>query len=205
MKVSHPVADKIVAMIKKRDGVPVAIADLLGIASRPAINQALARLTKGKTIQRVGRGLYAWPRFSALLNDTVPPSVDALAHAWARKNGLRIIPFGAYAANLLGLSTQVPAKYVYYTNGSTQRVLLGGLEVQFLNRGPKTMEVKGHLVAHVVQALRYLGKSRVTPDVIARLRQIVRAEDRADIKRSLKQATGWMHPVLQRLIQEAAD
>ena len=204
MNVLYPVADKIVAVIKKRDGSPVAIAELTGIASRPAINQALSRLTRKKTIMRVGRGLYAWPRFSALMNDTVPPSVNALAHAWARKNGLRIIPFGAYAANLLGLSTQVPAKYVYYTNGSTQRVRLGGMEVQFLNRGPKTMEVNGQLVAHIIQAMRYMGKSKMTPDVISQLRRVVRADNRAEIKRGLKQAAGWMQPVLQSLIQEKA-
>lgn len=202
MNVAYPIADKIVAIIKKRNGVPVAIADLLGMALRPAINQALARLTRQKTIMRVGRGLYAWPRFSTLMKHNVAPSVDSLAHAWARKNRLRIIPFGAYAANLLGLSTQVPAKYVYYTNGRTQRVRLGGSDVQFLNRGPNTMDVNGQRVPHIVQALRYLGKDRITPNVIIRLRQIVRAEDRADIKRSLKQVAGWMQPVLQRLIKE---
>jgi hypothetical protein len=87
---------------------------------------------------------------------------------------LRIVPFGAFAANLLGLSTQVPAKYVYYTNGRTQRVRLGGAEVRFLNRGPKTMKVKGQLAAHIFHALRYLGKDRVSPDVIARLRRVTR-------------------------------
>ena len=105
MNVSHTVADKIVTIIKRRHGVPVSIAELVGIASRPAINQALVRLTRQKTIMRVGRGLYAWPRFSTLMKGTVAPSVDSLAHAWARKNRLRIIPFGAYAANMLGLST----------------------------------------------------------------------------------------------------
>ena len=153
---------------------------------------------------RVGRGLYAWPRFSTLLKRNVPPSVDALAHAWARRNGLRIVPFGAFAANLLGLSTQVPAHYVYYTNGRTQRVRLGGAEVRFLNRGPKTMEVKGQLAAHIFQALRYLGKDRVTPDVIARLRRVIRPQDRADIKRNLKHATAWMTPALKSVLQQDA-
>ena len=204
MNVSHPVADKIVARIRRSAGEPVAVADLLDLAPRPTVNQSLARLTRQGTIRRVGRGLYAWPRFSALLQDTVPPSVDALAHAWARRNGLRIVPFGAYAANLLRLSTQVPAKYVYYTNGRTQRVRLGGAVVRFLNRGPKTMEVKGQLAAHIVQALRYLGKNRVTPGVIARLRGFARAADRADIGRAAKGAVGWMRPVLRSVIGEDA-
>jgi hypothetical protein len=202
MNVSHPVADKIVARIRRRNGTPVAIADLQDLAARPAINQALTRLTRQGRIQRVGRGLYAWPRFSALLNDTVSPDVDALAHAWARRNGLRIVPFGAHAANLLGLSTQVPAKYAYYTNGRTQQVRLGRAVVKFLNRGPKTMEVNGPLAAHIVQALRHLGKGRVAPRDVARLRRLIRDRDRDDLRRALKSATGWMRPILQDIIKE---
>jgi hypothetical protein len=204
MNVAHPVAEKVVARIQRRAGDPVAIAELLDLAPRPTINQSLARLARQGTIQRVGRGLYAWPRFSALLQESVPPSIDALAHAWARRNRLRIVPFGAYAANLLGLSTQVPAKYVYYTNGRTQRVRLGGAEVQFLNRGPKTMEVKGQLAAHIIQALRYLGKRRVTPAVVARLRQLAGPEDRADLRRASDSAAEWMRPILQGVIREEA-
>jgi len=183
----------------------VSVSDLLDLGSRPAIKQALSRLARHGTIQRVGRGLYAWPRFSPLFQETVPPSVDALAKAWARSNQLRIVPFGAYAANLLGLSTQVPAKYVYYTNGRTQRVRLGGTDVQFLNRGPKTMDIKGEMAAHIFQALRHLGKDGVTPDVVVRLRRIIRPRVQLDIRRSLKLAPAWMKPVLQAICQEEAN
>ena len=202
MNTSHPIADKLLAIIQARKGSPIPVVDLLDLGTRSAVDQALTRLVQQKKIMRVGRGLYAWPQFSTFLKDNVPPSVDALAHAWARQNGLRIIPFGAYAANLLGVSTQVPAKYVYYTNGRTQQIRLGGSEVRFLNRGPKTMEVKGPLAAHIFQALRYLGKNRVSPDVIARLRRLTRPQDRADIKRNLKYATAWMKPILKSVLQE---
>jgi hypothetical protein len=202
MNVLYPVGDKIVAMIRRRNGDPVAIAEVLDLGSRPAVNQALARLARRGTILRVGLGLYAWPRFSVLLNDTVSPSVDALAHAWARRNGLRIVPCGAHAANLLGLSTQVPSKYTYYTNGCSQRVCLGGIEVSFLNRGPRIMEIKGQLAAHIIQALRHLGKDKVTAEDIARLRRLVRPKDRADLKRAMKSAVEWMRPTLQAVINK---
>lgn len=205
MNVSHPIADKLVAFIKARNGTPVSIADVQDIGSRQAIKQALSRLTRNGTVQRVGRGVYAWPRFSTLLQESILPSVDALAKAWARSNQLRVVPFGVYAANLLGLSTQVPAKYVYYTNGRTQKVRLGGVDVQFLNRGPRTMNVKGELTAHIFQALRYLGQDGVTPDIVARLRRLIQPRDRMDIERSLKLAPLWMKPVLQGICLEDAD
>lgn len=200
MNVVHPVADKLIARIQRSNGKPIAIAELLDLAARPAINQSLSRLVRQGVLLRVGRGLYAWPRHSGLMNADVSPTVDALAHAWARRNGLRIVPSGANAANMLGLSTQVPAKYVYYTNGRTQRVRLGGAMVQFLNRGPKTMEIKDGKVACLFQAMKHLGKKRMTSDVLARLHRILRPADRATIRRNLKYATGWMRPVLQELI-----
>lgn len=205
MNVSDPIADKLVARIKARGGTPVSISDLLDVGSRSAIKQALSRLTKDGAIQRVGRGIYAWPQFSTLFQEPVPPSVDALAKAWARSNSLRIVPSGANAANLLGMSTQVPAKYVYYTNGRTQRVRLGGASVQFLNRGPKTMDVKGELTAHVFQALRHLGRNGVTPDVIARARRLIRPRDRVDIQHSMDLAPVWMKPVLTQICREDGD
>lgn len=127
------------------------------------------------------------------------PSPDDLAQAWARQYGLRIIPSGAYAANLLGISTQVPAKIIYYTNGRTQTVKLGAHSVKFLNRGPKTMDVEGRVAPHVFQALRYLGANGMTPNVIARLRRLLKSEDKADLRRNLHRATGWMKPVIESI------
>lgn len=183
----------------------MAISELMDLASRPAINQALARLAKAGTIQRVGRGLYVWPRFSTLFNERMAPSVDALAHAWARRNGVRIVPFGAHAANLLGLSTQVPAKYIYCTNGRTQSVRLGGVHVRFLNRGPKTMDVRGPLAASIFQAFRHLGKNGVSEVEVARLRRLVGPRDRADLRRNLKHAAAWMRPILLRVLEGEGD
>ena len=105
-------------------------------------------------------------------------SPDELVQAWARKNGLRVVPSGAHAANLLGLSTQVPAKIVYYTNGRTRMLRLGPYSVKLLNRGPKTMDVGGRIAPLVFQALRHLGRGGVTPEVINRLRSALSARTR---------------------------
>jgi len=204
MKVAHPTADKLVTRIKARGGKSVSMADLMDLGSRAAVDQALSRLVRKGTIRRVGRGLYAWPQYSTLLNQPASPSPDDLARAWARQYGLRIIPSGAYAANLLGISTQVPAKIIYYTNGRTQTVKLGAYSVKFLNRGPKTMDVTGRLAPHVFQALRYLGANGVTPYVVARLRRLLKPRDKADLKRNLCRATGWMKSVIECIAQPEA-
>ncbi len=119
------------------------------------------------------RGIYELPWVGKLLNEPMVQSPDDLVQAWARKNGLRVVPSGAHAANSLGLSTQVPAKIVYYTNGRTRGLKLGPYSVKLLNRGPKTMDVGGRMAPLVFQALRHLGRGGVTPEVIDRLRLAV--------------------------------
>lgn len=158
MKVAYPIARKLLARLESSAGAVVSVKDLTELGSRAAVDQALSRLVREGRILRVRRGLYAWPRTSALLKRPAVPSPDELAQAWAKKNGLRLVPSGAYAANLLGLTTQVPARITYYTNGRTKTLILGPYSIRLLNRGPKTMDVEGRASALVLQALRYVGK-----------------------------------------------
>jgi len=196
--VTHPIAEKIAARIRARP-VVVPVTDLLELGSRSAVDQALSRVVHAGTVLRVRRGLYQWPRVGKLLNRPIPPSVDELVRAWARQNRLRVIPSGAYAANLLRLSTQVPVKLVYYTNGRTRTVALGPYTVRLLNRGPRTMDVRGRLAPLVVQALRHLGRANVTPAVARRLRSLLAPGDKAELRRSLPRVAAWMRPVLEQV------
>ncbi|MDN5940855.1 MAG: type IV toxin-antitoxin system AbiEi family antitoxin domain-containing protein [Nitrospira sp.] len=202
MKVSHPIARKLLARLESSAGAVVSAKDLLDLGPRTAVDQALSRLVREGRIQRVRRGLYAWPRTSALLKRPAIPAPDELAQAWAKKNGLRLVPSGAYAANLLGLTTQVPAKITYYTNGRTNTLTLGPYSIRLLNRGPKTMDVSGRVSALVLQALRYLGKDGVTPEKIARLRTVLHKRDRAELALALSHAPAWMMPVVQQIIDK---
>ena len=176
--------------------------DFLDLGTRSAVDQALSRLVREGAIRRVRRGLYELPRMGKLLKQPVVPSPDELVRAWARNNGLRVVPSGAYAANLLGLSTQVPAKIVYYTNGRTQTLQLGPYTVRLLNRGPKTMDVSGQVAPLVLQALRSMGRNGVTPEVIGRLRLTLSPQDKAELRRNLRYAVAWMKPVIEDIASE---
>jgi hypothetical protein len=143
--------------------------------------------------------MYEIPRMGRLLKQPVAASPDELVEAWARNNGLRVVPSGAQAANLLGLSTQVPAKIVYYTNGRTQTLKLGPYTVRLLNRGPKTMDVRGRVAPLVIQALRYLGRKGATPEVVQRVRSALSARDKAELRRNRRFAAAWMKPVIEAI------
>jgi hypothetical protein len=205
MNVTHPVAAKIVARLSRRQGEAVPVRDFLDLGTRAAVAQALSRLVRQEKIRRVGRGLYELPRVGKLLNKPVVQSPDELIQAWARKNGLRVIPSGAYAANLLGLTTQVPAKITYYTNGRTRSITLGPYSIKLLNRGPKTMDVKGRTAPLVFQALRHLGQKGVAPKATRYLRSKLSKKEKAELKRNLPYAAAWMKPIIEQIARGEND
>lgn len=202
MNVTHPITEKILRRLKSQKGAPVPTRDLLELGTRAAVDKALSRLVQQGMIRRVRRGLYEIPRMGKLLKQPVAASPDELVRAWARNNNLRVVPSGAYAANLLGFSTQVPAKIVYYTNGRTQKLELGPYTVKLLNRGPNTMDVRGRVAPLIFQALRHIGSKGATPEVISRLRTTLSKKDKAELQRNLRYAVAWMKPVIERIASE---
>ncbi len=204
MKVSNPIAKKVIARFKAKPGGVIGVTDLLDLGTRAAVDQALSRLVKQGKIRRIRRGLYELPAVGQLLGLPAIQSPDRLVRAWAKNNGLRVIPSGAYAANLLGISTQVPAKIVYYTNGRTQTIHLAPYTIKLLNRGPKTMDARGETSPLVLQAFRYLGKDGVTPDIITRLSRLLPPGARSELKGNLHLAPAWMRSILQTIIKGGA-
>src|ERR1700723_1151943 len=162
--------DQIVARIEKLGpGKAFSAKDFLDIASRTTIDVALFSLTKSGKIRRIRRGLYDMPKVNEALGGKLSPDIDEAARAIARRQRWKIVPDGAWAANLLGLSTQVPSKIIYLTDGPTNEVLIGRRTIQFKHARPKALAGPEGKSALVVQALRYLGKDNVGPHEIGTL------------------------------------
>ena len=113
--------------------------DFLDIASRTTIDVALASLTSDGKIRRIRRGLYDMPRVNPALGGKLSPDIDEAAQAIARRQRWKIVPEGAWAANLLGLSTQVPSKIIYLTDGPSKEVEIGRRSIHFKHARPKAM------------------------------------------------------------------
>jgi hypothetical protein len=77
---------------------------------------ALTRLSRKGVIRQLARGLYDYLIDHSALG-RVAASADAVAKALANRDAVRLQPAGAYAANVLGLSDQVPMKIVFLTDG----------------------------------------------------------------------------------------
>src|SRR5690606_37902064 len=95
-------------------------------------------LQKSGIIRRISWGLYEYPRQHRKLG-LLPPDIQQVVKAIARKDQIKVLPSGAMAANLLGLSTQVPAKVVYLTEGLSKRIKVGKQEIVFKKTTPKNL------------------------------------------------------------------
>ncbi len=176
-------------------------ADFLDLGSREAIDIVLHRLTGKGTIRRLARGVYDFPREHPVLG-VLSPSPDTVAQALAGRDRTRLQPSGAYAANALGLSEQVPAKAVFLTDGPSRTVKIGPMAIQLRRTTPRNMAAAGRLSGLLIQALRELGKEHVTPARIRQLKRTLPADKRQDLLQDLKLAPAWMHPIFRELAKE---
>ncbi len=199
MKVASPIDRKMLVRIKAR-GIDWVFspADFIDLGTRHAVDKALSRMAAGGAIRRVARGLYDVPK-QHLIVGTTAPSVDEVAKAVAGKGGARLQPTGAYAANLLGLSDQVPAKVVFLTDGRRKRMRLGKLDIVFRQTSPRIMTTAGTISGLVIQALRYLGQAQVTDDTVRKLGRKLSADDRKRMLNDLASAPAWIADIMRRL------
>ncbi len=175
--------------------------DFLDLGSRQAVDTALSRLAKAGRIRRLARGLYDYPKSHKKIG-LLSPSPEVVIEALTRRDRVRLQPTGAYAANLLGLSDQVPMKVVYLTNGPSRRVRIGNQEIILKTMAPRFMATAGRPSGTVIQALRHLGKNHVTPETISRLKKALTTADRRQILKDRGLAPSWMHRWLQALAAE---
>lgn len=168
------------------------------IGSRAAIDKALQRLVARGDLRRLSRGLYDKPRNDPLLG-TLWPSVGAVVAALTGKDKLRLQPTGAYAANLLGLSDQVPARVEFLTDGTSRTVKAGPMQIVLKRTTPRQMAAAGRTSGLVIQALRSLGADHLTPQRISKLRRTIPADARRSLLDDLTLAPGWLQPTLRAL------
>src|ERR1700722_8074572 len=176
-------------------------ADFLDLGSREAIGIALHRLARKGTIRRLARGVYDFPKQHPVLG-SLSPSADAVARALAGRDRTRLQPAGAYAANILGLSEQVPAKAVFLTDGPSRTLKIGPMTIQLRRTTPRNMEAAGRLSGLLMQALRELGKEHVTPERRKHLKRTLPADKRRELIKDLKLAPAWMHALFRELAEE---
>lgn len=172
----------------------------IDLGSLYAVGMALTRLSRKGTIRRLARGLYDYPAVHPKMG-TLSASPEAVAKALAGRDAVRLQPSGAYAANLLGLSEQVPMKIVFLSDGVSRRVRVGNQEIFLKRTTPRNMAVT-RIGGLVIQALKHLGKVGADPDVVKTLGKRLGKNEKAEALRQIRFAPAWIADVIRRICAE---
>lgn len=199
--IKHSTEETILRHVNRcRLGTVFTPATFAGTGSRAAIDKALQRLVTQGRLRRLSRGWYDKPRTDEVLGP-LWPSVESVIQALVGKERLRVLPAGLYAANLLGLSEQVPAKIVLLTDGTGRSVRIGPMQLILKRTSPRTMATAERPSSLVIQALKSLGAANLTRERLAQLRSRLPAAERETLAADMALAPVWMHPILRQLSQ----
>ena len=199
MKAVQTIDSKIFRRIRRSgDGCVFSPAQFLDLSNRSAVGVGLHRLAKAGKIRRIRRGLYDLPRSHPITGQTAP-NIIATVRALMDGSHAQWQFTGAYAANALGLSDQVPSKIIIQTDGVPRRVSLGKLTLVFRRAAPRNLLGAGQRAGLVIQALRYLHTS---PDIsrhTARLKKTLDARTKKDLESLAMKLPAWMRPLVQQI------
>ena len=164
-----------------------------------AVKKALLRLEQKSFLRRLAHGIYLYPKKDKLLGE-LSPSIEEIAKAIAKRDKAKIIPTGIMALNRLGLSTQVPMKTVFLTNGAPRSITVGRRTIKFKRTTPKVLAVKGEITSLIIQALKEIGKNNVTDDQLEKIKSYLRLEKREIVEHDAKLAPAWIAKIIQTIL-----
>ena len=194
---SNTVESQLLKKIKSANrGTLFFVESFLFAGNAKAVNKALERLVAKKELVRVSTGIYTRPKKSKLLG-FITPTVEEIAIAIASRDKARIVPTGVYALNALGLSTQVPLKAVYLTDGAARIIKVGKRTIQFKRTTPKNLSAKGSISKLVIQALKAIGKDKVSIDEERKILGLLRKEKPEYLEHDILLAPEWIRKIMR--------
>lgn len=167
--------------------------------SADSVRKALQNLREKGVIKSVTHGIYVRPKINEFIGE-VMPSAEEVAKGIAKRDKIKIIPTGAYALNALGLSTQMPLKLVFLTDGAARKVNVGKRTIKFKRSTPKNLLVKGKISGLVIQALKEIGKDKATEKELTKIHELLLQEDKQKLAYDISLAPVWIQKIMKRVL-----
>lgn len=197
MQSTHKQIEELI--IRKRRGNVLFASDFKSLGSGDAVRQVLSRLCRENFIIRLSNGIYLYPKISKYVG-IVYPSIEEIAKAIAKKEKARLIPTGVFALNKLGLSTQVPMKVVFLTDGAPRVIKVGKrATIRFKKIVAKYLSFKGSISTLVIFALKEIGKGNVTEPELKKIGEALAFETTENIVHDAVLAPEWIAEILLKL------
>jgi hypothetical protein len=164
-----------------------------------SVRTALTRLVQKQSIRRLAHGLYDLPNVHPSLG-AIMPAMEKVIEAIKKSDAIEVQVTGAYAANLLGLSTQIPMRIELYTSGPKRKIHFGKQEILLKPTIPKNMIGAGTKAGLIFHALRQIGKDNITIEMIEQIKSQIEEKDIKHIKKQIHFAPVWIAKIMRSLI-----
>lgn len=194
MSTSQAIRERIAA---QPAGKPFSPALFAGLGSRASIDQALMRLAKAGSIERIGRGLYVVPQAGRFGVKTLP-TPEQIAQTAANAQGATLEIHGAEAARRFGFTTQMPAQPVFCTTGPSRAIRLGKMTIRLQHVAPRKLALAGRPAGQALSALWYLGRHQVTPGTFKRIAEKLSSSEFQALREAKASMPAWMVQALSR-------
>ena len=169
------------------------------IGSDESVRQSLSRLFKASKVIRLSKGVYLYPYIDRELG-IMYPSTERVAKAIAKRDKSRIQPTGLYALNKLGLSTQVPMKVVFLTDGIPRKINIGKQTITFKQAPSKIFSFRGEVTPLIVGAMKEIGESKITDKELEIIKNSLKHESKDILISDAHLAPRWITQILLKLI-----
>lgn len=161
--------------------------DFKDLGTSTAIRKALSRLVEKKALVRMGQGIYVIPIHDKVFGEVLP-STEEIAATIAKKEHVKIMPTGQYALNKIGLSTQVPMKLIFLTNGTKKNISLGKNSIVFQPTTSKKLAMTGSITSLLFLGLEELDLNKISETDLNKIIRLLKMEDAKKLKHDLKLA-----------------
>jgi len=200
------ISNKIEAIIKQTEkGKLVFISDFSEFGNYDTVRKSLQRLVNKELVIRISKGIYYIPKKDNILG-ILYPTAEEIGKAIAKRDKARIIPTGAYAQHLLGLSTQIPMNVVYLTDGSARKIKIGNQTIVFKKTSPKNLSFESQLSSLLIQALKSKKEVNITETDKRRLKKIIsKSNELEKIKKDIRIAPVWIRKMVLQILSEITN
>lgn len=178
-------------------------ADFKDLGTSTAIRKALSRLVEQKVLIRMGQGIYVTAIHDKIFGDVLP-SMEEIAATLAEKEHVKIMPTGQHALNKIGLSTQVPTKMVFLTNGTKKNINIGKSSIVFQPTTNKKLAMVGSISSILFLGLEQLDLNQLSEVDLEKIISLLKKEDAKKLKHDLKLAPSKISDfVIKNFINQA--
>lgn len=198
----YTIDDKIIANVAKRGrGAVLFPNEFSSIGNAKAVAKALERLVNDRTLIRLARGIYYYPKVDKELGlGVLYPSYEDIAQRIAQREKTKIAPSGAYAMNMLGLTTQVPMNIVFLTDGNARKIKLqNGHAIVFKHAVPKNFAFQNKTIQLITTALKAIGKNNVTNEHVSILKKVLANIPKEKAIRDYKLIPVWIQTLMDKM------